>query len=124
MNGVLDESASQVRIGKDCKTVIFERAIHSRLFTKYTLAAIMQHDQGKRYQEDDNRAIAYDNCTTQEMRKKGVVPDINGFYWGQEQTRRVLKDKSTGDLDTNMYPYYNGNKIGTHRQYNTIIVCK
>lgn len=108
---------------KDCMTVTFERALHSRLFTKFTLKAILDGDETKQYKENDNRTVEYDNTTTQGMRRDGKVPDTNGYYWGQEQVMK-LKEKCTGDPELSEHPYYNGLKVNGVRQYNTIFLVR
>ena len=120
VNGVLPADGRRITVSKDCKTVTFERALHSRLFTKITLKAILG---GEDYKENDNRTVEYDTATTQAMRRDGLVADTNGYYWGQEQVM-VLKERSTGDPELSEHPYYNGQKICGVRQFNTIFLCR
>ncbi len=54
VNGVLPADGRRITVSKDCKTVTFERALHSRLFTKITLKAILG---GEDYKENDNRTV-------------------------------------------------------------------
>jgi hypothetical protein len=121
VNGVLPRDGRRITVNKDCTTVTFERALHSRLFTKFTLKAILGVET--QYKENDNRTVEYDNTTTQGMRRDGKVADTNGFYWGKEQVM-ILKEKCTGDPELSEHPYYNGLRVDGVRQYNTIFLCR
>ena len=121
VNGILPENGSRIRIADDNMSVIFERAIHSKLFTKFTLKAIMESDC-KNFNENSNCTVEYDNTTTQQMRKNNIVPDTNDYYWGQQQVV-PLKAKCTGNPDVSETPWYSGEKIHGQRQFNSIFLC-
>lgn len=117
INGVIPEGGYKVVFADDGLSVKFKRAIHILCFAKHHLKSIM----GDKYNDAHSLVTAVD--VNADQMRKDKVEQSGDYYWGAEQVVH-LKERCTGTPTIKYVEYYNGNKVGKYKQYNSVVTCK
>ena len=117
INGVIPEGGYKVVFADDGCSVKFKRAIHMLCFSKHHLKSIMED----KYNDAHSLVTAVD--VNADQMRKDKVEQSGDYYWGAEQVVH-LKERCTGTPTINYVEYYNGNKVGKYKQYNSVVTCK